>query len=93
MSKHRRAAKRDANEPAIIQALTKVGAVVVAETNIDLYVFYRGGLYAMEVKDKSGRLTPYQQKLHAHILEQTGYEVPKVYSIDQALNIIGATDE
>jgi len=93
MSKHRRAAKRDANETAIIQALTQVGAVVVAETNIDLYVFYRGELYAMEVKDKGGRLTPYQRKLHAQILEQTGYEVPKVYNVDQALNIIGATDE
>lgn len=60
MSLHRRAAKRDANEPEIIQALQAAGAKVwpVSGEGIpDLLVAYQGRFLLMEVKTKTGKLT------------------------------------
>ena len=59
MSLHRWGAKRDQNEPVIVQALEAVGAEVwkLSGTGLpDLLVRFRGVLYAGEVKTKTGRL-------------------------------------
>ena len=65
----RRAAKRDANEREIIQALRAAGATVVALNGIgvpDLLVGYKGRNYLLEVKNPEthGKLTRRQQTLH-----------------------------
>lgn len=71
----RRAAKVDANQPAIVDALRKAGATVtplhaVGQGCPDILVGYRGKNYALEIKDGSlppseRRLTPAQQEWHA----------------------------
>ena len=58
MSIHRRAAKRDANEPEIINALTQAGATVwqLSGAGIpDLLVGFRGTTYLIDVKNLGGR--------------------------------------
>lgn len=92
MSKHRRAAKRDSNEREIIEALQELGAYVDQESNIDLFVLYKGVWYAMEVKTAKGRLTKFQIDLHARLLYEHDYVLPIVQTVDDALRIIGAID-
>jgi hypothetical protein len=61
MSIYRRAKKRDANEPEIVQALRKAGAVVwYQDRPFDLLVGFRGRLVAMEVKTPFGKMKPSQ---------------------------------
>lgn len=64
MSLHRRAAKRDANEAAISEALIACGCSVVklsAPGCPDLLVWHvRKGWQLIEVKSKTGKLTPAQ---------------------------------
>ncbi len=70
----RRAAKIDRNQPEIVAALRKAGAMVQPLHSIgqgfpDLLVFFRGVLTLLEVKDgdlpPSGRaLTPDQVEFH-----------------------------
>jgi hypothetical protein len=51
MSLHRRAAARDGNEPAIVEALEAVGAHVTRMAEpVDLLVGFRGQTYLLEVK-------------------------------------------
>lgn len=57
MSLHRRAARRDDNEAAIVEALTAAGASVTpisAKGAPDLLVGYRGKTRLMEVKRAAG---------------------------------------
>jgi Holliday junction resolvase len=86
----RRAAKRDANERGIIDALRDVGATVVqlSDTGVpDLLVGFRGASYLLEVKAPRGTLTD----------EQTAFlalwrgQVAVIRSVDEALAVIGAT--
>jgi hypothetical protein len=63
MSVHRYAARRDANEAIIIEALRTVGATVIrlSETGVcDLLVGYRGSNYLIEIKMEKGKLTDEQ---------------------------------
>ena len=90
MSKYRRAAKRDANEREIIESLQELGAYVIQESNIDLYVIWKGECYPMEVKMPKGRLTPYQIGLHDKLMWEHEYIVPIVQTVDDALRVIGA---
>lgn len=63
MSLRRYAARRDANERPIIQALEQVGCKVAQLSGKgipDLAVLHRGKVYFMEVKVKGGRLTEAQ---------------------------------
>ncbi len=92
MSKHRQAAKRDANEREIIDALLEAGCEVVQESNIDLYVFYKGQCFPMEVKTKTGTLTDYQKYLHRTLAVFYDYEIPIVQTVDDALRVIGAIE-
>ena len=55
-------AKRDANEPEIVEALEAVGAKVLRLDDVDLLVGYRDRLYLLEVKTPTGRLNKKQQK-------------------------------
>lgn len=64
-----RAARTDANQPEIVQALRKCGAAVtplhrVGDGVADLLVSFRGQWLLMEVKTDDGTLTPDQVKWH-----------------------------
>ena len=58
-----RAAKVDANQPEIVDALRKAGATVdiVALKPYDLVVGVRGRVYLLEIKTKSGKLRDSQK--------------------------------
>lgn len=89
----RRAARRDENEPAIVQALEAVGCTVTRlnERGVtDLLVGRNGTNYLMEVKDPSKpkrdqRLTPDQETWHGTWQGQKAV----VKSVTQALAVIG----
>lgn len=63
MSIHRRAAKRDKNEPEIVQALVGMGALVeLTSKPLDMLVNVNGVIALADVKDpKRGRITDDQQ--------------------------------
>ncbi len=89
MSIHRRAAKRDANEAEIKDALKAVGASVVtisAKGVPDLLVGYRGVNYLLETKGKRGKLTPDQ----VQFFEDWCGEASVVRTVEDALKVIGA---
>lgn len=91
----RRAAKVDANQPEIVDALRSAGATVkpchaVGEGFPDLAVGYRGVNYLIEVKDGSKppsarKLTGPQESWHATWAGQ----VVIVKNVDEALAAIG----
>lgn len=70
----RRAAKIDRNQPEVVKALEKCGAIVQSLADVgngvpDLLIAHRGRLLLLEVKDGSKppsarRLTPDQQDWH-----------------------------
>jgi Holliday junction resolvase len=67
VSVRRRAAKRDANERPIIDALEMVGATVVQLSEKgapDLLVGYQGRTYLLEVKGTHSGLTRDQEVFH-----------------------------
>ena len=76
MSKHRRAAKIDANQNDIVDALRKIPGVTVQPSMDDILVGYKGVTYWYEIKDpvklfnkdgsfRKGEIKPSQQKLLA----------------------------
>ena len=92
MSIYRRAAKRDKNEPEIIQALRAVGASVAQNSAPglpDLLVGYRGQTYLIEVKAPKGTLTPDQVEF---MRQWEGTLVHICKTPDEALRAIGAID-
>jgi hypothetical protein len=92
-----RAARTDANQVAIVEALRAVGAKVYVSSSFgqgfpDLVCLYRGRLSLLEVKDGSKppsaqKLTPEQVRFHA---EWDGGPVHVVNSVEAALAAIGA---
>ena len=91
----RRAAKIDANQPAIVAALRKMGARVqslaaVGDGCPDLLVGWRGDILVIEVKDgrlspSARRLTPDQQRWHdAWGLDERFI----VNSVDEAIELL-----
>lgn len=79
--------RRDANEPAIIDALRRCGAFVQQVSGDgcpDLLVCWQGRWTPLEVKTATGRLKPSQVKQQA---SQAPY--PLVRSIDDALTATG----
>lgn len=67
MSLHRRAARRDASEREVIEALVEGGAKVQQLSGAgvpDLLVAYRGVIRLVEVKSGGGRLTQEQVAWH-----------------------------
>ena len=89
----RRAARRDANERRVIDALRACGAYVKQindEGAFDLLVFYRGHTLLLEVKDgdkppSARALTPGEAKFHA---EWPGQNLYIVNSEHEALDIL-----
>jgi Holliday junction resolvase len=64
----RRAAKRDASEPAIVQALQACGFAVERVSDSgqpDLLLSRAGRWYVAEAKSRYGKLTPAQERMHA----------------------------
>lgn len=84
-------AKRDANEPEIVDALEAIGCDVLRSGDIDLIVGYRGRNLLIEVKmpgeDKDRKLKPIQKRLKASWKGQ--YAI--VTTAEQALKAVGAT--
>ena len=93
----RRAAKVDRNQPEIVKALRKVGAVVKHTHQVknlfDIIVFYKGGTYCVEIKD--GELKPSAKKLTEGELkckadmESVGCTYWVIESVEDALKMIG----
>lgn len=86
------AAKRDTNEPEIIEAYSHIGATVyqLNEKGVpDLLVGFRGVTYLVEVKYGYGKLTEPQEDF---IKVWNGQPVLVVYNVDEALRGIGAID-
>lgn len=96
MSKHRQAARIDANQPDIVKALRDIAGVSVYLDVDDILVGYHGKSYWYEIKDpekvfnkdmtfKKGAIKPSQEKLLA---EWTGhYKI--VWSLDMILEDMG----
>lgn len=88
MTLHRRAAKRDAIEPEVIEALRSAGARVWQLSRpFDLLCGFSGRFTVLEVKSgKAGRLTAAQRddldRVH-------GLPVYVVRSVDEALRAVG----
>jgi hypothetical protein len=87
----RRAAKRDASEPDIVETLEGIGCDVtkLSDTDLpDLLVGYRGKLHLMEVKTGNAKLRPGQEEFRAR-MEECGVTVKVVRTPSQALDAIG----
>ena len=87
-----RAAKADLNQREVVAALRKVGASVfslhrVGQGCAELLVGFRGRTYLIEVKSKTGHLTPAQDRF---IEGWTGDIVHVVRDVEGALRAIGA---
>lgn len=87
----RRAARTDANQAEIVEALRQVGASVVLLHQVgggcpDIGVGFRGHTYLLEIKAEGGRLTEDEREWHA---SWRGH-VAVVYSVEDALRVIGA---
>ena len=90
----RRAARVDANQTQVVEALRACGAYVRIVTQgdglPDLLVAYRGYTILMEVKD--GRKPPSERKLtpaeEKFFKEWTGGMLAKVESVEDALDIL-----
>lgn len=95
MSLHRRAARRDANEPDLIEALERAGATVVrCDAPVDLCAGWGGRWTWLEVKDPSQppsrrRLTEAQEKFFARC-HAAGLPAAVVFTAEDALQAIGA---
>ena len=79
-------ARRDANEPEIVEALEAVGASVLRLDDVDLLIGYRGTNYLMEVKTPEGKLNKKQQKFFRSWQGQVNIVRTRI----QALKLIGA---
>ena len=88
MSKHRRAAKVDANQAAIVKALRQIPGVTVQTGHDDIICGYQNRTFLFEIKaSEKSPVTKSQKKMLA---EWTGhYQI--VWNIDQILETIGVT--
>lgn len=88
--KNTRLARRDENEPEIVQALRAFGASVefIGRKGVpDLLVGFRGATHLLEVKTPGGRLRDEQEAWHAG---WRGTRPVVVENPEQALRAIGA---
>lgn len=90
MSLHRRNAKRDASEPAIVEYLRHRGALVerISGAGIpDLLVGWCGRWILLECKTGKGDLTPVQQDFHQSATRK-GLPVYTVNSVERTDEIL-----
>ena len=81
----RRAAKTDANQSVIVDALRRIGAqVFYIKEPVDLLVGYRGKNSLLEVKDHDGRLT----KAQVEFIAMWPTDVHIVRTVDEALRAV-----
>lgn len=86
MSKYRRAAKVDANQPDIVEALRKIPGVSVQLDVDDILVGYKGQTYWYEIKvDPKSEVKPAQYKIAK---EYTGH-YKFAFSLSDILEDIG----
>jgi Holliday junction resolvase len=88
-----RYAKVDNNQPEIVKALRRCGAVVkhvhTVKNLFDIIVYYQGKTYCVEIKqDKKKKLTKGEMECKQDI-ESVGVKYWIIYSIKDALNMIG----
>lgn len=87
MKRRSYAKKRDANEPAIVDALEAAGAFVKrTDDPADLLVLFSGKWFVLEVKTPHGKLTPDQEAFH----RLHPGAVPIVTTQNEALAAVGA---
>lgn len=97
----RRAARKDANQGMIEQALRAIGATVADTSRLgdgfpDLVCFYRGHVYLLEVKDGAKPpsqqvLTKAEQVFHTQWSEAIYHKrLAIVRDVDEAYRVIGA---
>ena len=86
----RRAAKVDANQQEIVDALRDVGAVVFSIGQpLDLLVALRGKLQLVEIKNPDGEdKVSTSQKETIERLKAVGVEVKVIRSIDEAIDCL-----
>lgn len=80
------ARKRDANEPAIVEALRRVGAQVIRLSERgapDLLVLWRQRVILMEIKTAVGRATLAQERR-----SDEGWPVVTCRTVDEALGAL-----
>ena len=87
------AAKVDANQAEIVEALRQVGASVVVLSRVgqgcaDLSAGFRGQNYFLEVKTEKGKLTPSE----IEFMEMWRGHYAIVRTVDEALRAIGAIE-
>lgn len=80
--------RKDGNHAAIKEALEAVGATVHESDFCDLVVGFRERTYLIEAKSKGGKLTPFQQVM----LKTWRGHYTVVFSVDEALDVIGAVN-
>lgn len=84
------AAKRDANEEEVVQALERAGWTVVKVSSpgvADLLCVRQGVVRLLEVKRRGGRLAEAQQRTHDR-LRAAGLTVPIARTPEQALEAV-----
>jgi hypothetical protein len=85
MSIKRWNARRDKNEPAIVDALEAFGASVIRSDAIDLIVGFRGKNFLLEVKSADNAALKDSQK---KLLSKWAGDYKVVHCIDDAINAI-----
>ena len=88
-----RYAKVDNNQPEIVEALRRCGAIVkhvhTVKNLFDVIVYYQGKTYCVEIKqDKKKKLTKGEMECKEDI-ESVGVKYWIIYSVKDALNMIG----
>lgn len=87
------AARRDSNEAAIIEALTRAGASVVplsAKGVPDLLIGYQSVTVLAEIKTAKGKLTPDQEQF---LQDWRGNNVFVLRSVEDALDMLNQVRE
>ena len=92
----RYASRTDSNQSEIVNALRKLGAVVLITSQLkncfDLLVFHNGKVYPVEVKD--GTLSPSARKLTSgeqqfkEKIESVGVKYNVITSVEEAISLL-----
>ncbi len=88
------AARVDANQAEIVEALRQVGASVLVLSHVgqgcaDLSAGFRGQNYFLEIKTDKGKLTPSEKEF----MEMWRGHYAIVRTVDEALRAIGVLEE
>lgn len=87
----------DGTHREIVRALESVGAMVVNLSEVgngcpDVAVIHRGHTHWVEIKSRTGKLRESQIEWHARAALH-GAQVAVVRSVDEALALLGVTEE